>query len=322
MSTPKKKPAKPAPETTLSMTDTQPAPSPDSPPLFDRIFSIDPALIDLAPELAAVPMMGAVAAHYLGGKTKSQEVGQEIHDELKALFASLDEVGIKEALKVTQQPNGRWKLWDGRHRLLWASQMCRSVVPAIGVTEEEGRSIIEATVVGRRHWTKGQRAYLGVLLHPEVASNEAHRPKKVQSVNLSMDELALRVGVSVGLVHQAVELYRLFYAPGHKTDSAEGIEAASKREQYEMSIWAGMGLGGVLAGIGGGEKTIGKTRAASGFHGLEQPLATLSRFSQLFGKKWNEEERTKAQKLMVTQFKKLHPEFRLSLSEALAAAEA
>lgn len=271
--------------------------------------------------LNTVPMIGAVAKRLLGDRSPSaKQVGKDLDAERAALWASLEREGILEPLKAHKDAQGRWIIDDGRHRYEWALATGKATVPVVEVTEQQGQALIEATVIGRRHWTKGQRAYLGVLLHPEVSSNAAHRPEKVHSVNLSMDDMAERLGVSVGLVHQAVELYRAFHAPGAKPGSPEAIEAADLKDRYEMSIWAGAGLGAVIAGIAGGQSTGGKARPESGFHSLDKPLATLGRLSGLFAK-WDEVERGKALRLMTSRLKEsTSPEFRLALSEALAAA--
>lgn len=291
-------------------------------PKIAEILSVPPNFLQLAPELAAVPMMGAVAHHYTGGKGKRDEVAAEITAELQAFFSSLDRDGIKEALKASRNADGTLKLWDGRHRLLWAEQSGQKTVPVLVVTEAEGRAIVEASVLGRRHWTKGQRAYLAVRLHPEVTEGvQGGARGKIHSVKITVEELAARTGVSVGLLHQAVDLYRKFYAPGCKAKSPEAIEAAALREKYEMSIWAGAGLGAVIAGIGGGTSTDGKSRNPSSFKSLDKPLGTIATLSKSFTK-WTAEERDKAVTLMVTRFREdLTPEFRLALSEALAAAD-
>ena len=88
-----------------------------------------------------------------------------------------------------------------------------------------------------------------------------------------------------------------------------------------MSIWAGHGLGAVIAGIGGGKATHNKDRKASGWANLDKPLGTMTRLSHQWDT-WAEDERSKALKLMSTRFKDdFSPAFRLALSEALAAAD-
>lgn len=278
--------------------------------------------LKINPALNVVPMVSSVAAQLMGSTTADgRAAGAEISAERDAFFASLDERGILEDLKGHDE-DGTLLVDDGRHRLEWAMARGKSHVPFKLVTREEGEALAEATVIGRRHWTKGQRAYLGVLLHPEVATGGEKRGqhKKRTETLLTSNDLAERLGVSADVVLQAVRLYTLFHAPGAKKGSAEEIEATDLKAKFEVSIWAGAGLGGVLAGIGGGVSTKDKPKPASSFHGLEKPLATLTTLSKSWGK-WDETERAKAQKLITTRLKELDGGFRLALSEALAAAE-
>jgi hypothetical protein len=292
-------------------------------PTAPIILSIDPNLIDLAPELSVVPMLSAVASHYTAQtkNAKAVETGREMQDELEALFSSLRAIGIQEPIKASKLKGGRWKAWDGRHRLLFAAQEGLESVPLVEVTEDEGRAFVEASVIGRRHWTKGQRAYLEVLLHPEVCGNAHGRPGKAHSVNFSMDDLATRCGVSVGLMHQACELYRKFHAPGAKAGSPEAIEAEHNREKYEMAIWSGAGLGAVIAGIAGGNLTLNAPRPETSFAALDKPFGTLVRIGKLFDGKWDEDEKKKAMKVLSLKVRELPASFRTAFAEAIAAAE-
>lgn len=294
-------------QSTLSMT-------PNSSPLF-----LDPNHLKLAPELAAVPMTGAVADHYRNNP-KAAALRAELDSERLANQQSMDKIGIVEPLKVTLSADGtHGKLWDGRHRLEWALARGKDTVPVMHVSEEVGRELMEISVIGRRHWTKGQRAYLAVICHSEVAGVSVGRPKK--GAAMSRTELANHHGVSADLIDQAVAVYRAFHAPDAKANSAEAIEAADCKAKYEMSIWAGHGLGAVIAGIGGGKATHNKDRKASGWANLDKPLGTMTRLSHQWDT-WAEDERSKALKLMSTRFKDdFSPAFRLALSEALAAAD-
>lgn len=288
------------------------------------ILQMEPEQLTLAAELAAVPMMGAIARHY-EGNAKAADLRAELIGERQGTLNSLDDIGIQEPLKVTLSKDGKTgKVWDGRHRLEWALSRVVNTVPVIHVTEDVGRKLMEASVIGRRHWSKGQRAFLGVICHPEVVGITVGRPKKEQP--MTRTDLACHLGISADLVDQAVAIYKAFHAPGAKPGSPEAIEAADCKAKYEMSIWAGAGLGAVLAGIGGGKATHGKERKGSDWAALDKPLGTMSRLSKLW-KTWDETERTKAQRLIVVRIQGdaetegWSPEFCLALSEALAAAE-
>lgn len=287
------------------------------------------SLVSIDPRLAVVPMMGSVADKFLASaKPEVKRVGQDLADETKALFSSLDELGILEPIKAYREGR-RWVAVDGRHRLSWAYAKAQSKVPLIEVSKAEAMQIIEASVIGRRHWTKGQRAWLGVCQHPEVCAVKAEdslkqntaRTDSIGAEVLTAPALAARVGVSADTVNQAVALYRRFHAPGFGPSSPEAIEAAACREKYEHLIWGGAGLGAILAGIAGGQSTEGKPKAETGFHHLDKPLAELSRLSKAFTG-WDGEERAKAQRLLTARVKAdMTPEFRLALAEAIAAAD-
>jgi len=314
--------SKPAKTSKDAKSKAKPVTSPVASPTSDAsIVNVDPRALTLAPELAAVPMMGAVVESFKG-KPKAAAVMAELDAERKGSQQSMDDVGIIDPLKVTLSADGKsGKVWDGRHRMEWALSRGKDTVPVIHVTEEVGRKLMEVSVIGRRHWSKGQRAYLGVLCHPEVAGHTAGRPKKDAGGILNATELAQHLGVSSDIVSQAVTLFKAFHAPGAKAGSAEAIEAADAKAKYEMSIWAGAGLGAVLAGIGGGKATKDKPRNESGWASLDKPLGTMTRLGKEF-EKWDEDHRAKALRLMTTRFKTdFTPAFRLALSEALAAAD-
>lgn len=302
-------------------TKAKPVTAPIAPPASDAsIVNVDPRALVLAPELAAVPMMGAVVESFKG-KPKAAALMAELAAERDGSQQSMDDVGIIDPLKVTLSADGKsGKVWDGRHRMEWALSRGKDTVPVIHVTEEVGRKLMEASVIGRRHWSKGQRAYLGVLCHSEVAGVTAGRPKKDAGI-LSATELAQHLGVSADIVSQAVTLFKAFHAPGAKAGSAEAIEAADAKAKYEMSIWAGSGLGAVIAGMGGGKATDGQNRNPSGWASLDKPLGTMTRLGKEYDK-WDDEHKAKALRLMTTRFKTdFTPAFRLALSEALAAAD-
>jgi ParB-like chromosome segregation protein Spo0J len=290
-------------------------------------------LVSIDPRLAIVPMMVDVAAKFITSpKPEVKAQGVELMAEHDALRSSLDELGIVEPIKAFRQGD-RWVLVDGRHRLEWlddaAGEHENPEVPLIEVSEAEAVQIIKASVIGRRHWTKGQRAWLGVCQHPQVCAVKAEdslkqntaRTDSIGAEVLTAPALASRLGVSADTVSQAVALYRAFYAPGQAASSPEAIEAAARREKYEHLIWGGAGLGGILAGIAGGDATGGKPKAQTGFHHLDAPLSQLVRLSKAFTG-WGAEERFKAQRLLTARVKAdMTPEFRLALAEALAAAD-
>ena len=278
---------------------------------------VHPKRLRFAETLAAVPMLGSIAEHYAtASKADLRAEAEEINAAKAALWATLDENGIQDAIPVTwmaEKGSQRRYLqaWDGRHRTEWALAREIKTIPVHHVTEAEGRALLESTVVGRRHWTKGQLAWLAVNLHPAVAGNDRGTRKAKASDSVGSDptitttELGSRFGVSADLIGQAVEIFRTF------------AEAPSLRAKYEPGIWLGHGLGAVLAGIPGGEITGGKPKPSSGFRSLAVPLASLNRLALDFTK-WNEAEKSAARDVLATWLKALPESFRLTLTEAVA----
>ncbi len=293
--------------------------------------------VSIAPALAVIPMMIDVAGRFLtSAKPELKKVGVELRAEHAALMTSLDDLGILEPIKAYRAPakagttEPRWVAIDGRHRLEWAEdQDTRDeiLVPLMEVSEEEAQAIIEASVIGRRHWTKGQRAWLGVMQHPQVCE-ATNGTRSTDSIGTA-PALATRLGVSADLVSQAAELYRKFYAPGEKDGTAKAITAADLRQRFEPRIWGGFGLGAILAGIAGyiatGNEDGTNPKAQTGFQHLEAPLASLTRLSK-YWMAWSAEEREKAQKLIAARIRGNDEtpgwpsEFCLAIGEAMAAA--
>lgn len=275
--------------------------------------TIDPKLIQFDPSIEVVPMMSSVAEVYRDhSKADLRQVGAELSAELSALHGNLDANGILEPIPVTRTKRGGKEVvigWDGRHRTEWAIQRGLAEVPIKEVDEASGRTLLEATVLGRRHWTKGQRAWLAVLMHSAVCETGKGRPKKSDSVGVSAVSLAERYGVSPDLIGQAVELHRVFAAGGPVL-----------RARYEPGIWAGHGLGAVLAGIPGAQATADKPRKAVSWTTMQGPLATLSRVATLFPS-WPEEDKAATRDALQAWLQRVPEDFRLTLHEALTQAE-
>ena len=275
-----------------------------------RILPVDPKLLTFASALQAVPMLDAVAERFQNAaKAELRQEGQECADTLTALHAQLDELGIQDPIPVTftngNDASEGVTAWDGRHRTAWAIEQGLETVPVRVVTRKEGHALMEATVVGRRHWTKGQLAWLAVTLHPEVAGNTKGRPEKSHSVGLTVEGLAQRFGVSAALIDQAVKIYRTFE------------QLPTLREKHEPGIWIGHGLGAVLAGIPGATTTTNLPKKQISWTTMQGPLSTLSSVAKSFSK-WSAEERDCARDAFANWIKKLPEDFRLTLTEAVA----
>lgn len=292
------------------------------------ISHVHPKRLRFAETLAQVPMLGTIAAHYAqASKADLRAEAGEIQAAQAALWTTLDANGIQDSIPVTwmaekvegqEKPRRFLQAWDGRHRAEWAIARERKTVPVHHVTEDEGRALLESTVVGRRHWLKGQLAWLAVNLHPAVAGNTKGRPgksdsigntnpEKSHSVGLTVDGLATRFGVSATLIDQAVKIYRLFAA------------APSLREKYEPGIWLGHGLGAVLAGIPGGETTADKPKVPLNYGSFAGPFATMNRLSLQYAS-WTPDEQSACRDVWTAWIKNLPEDFRLTITEAIARA--
>ena len=299
-----------------------PAPAPEKAPVTRPLSTglpstVHPKRLRFAETLAQVPMLGTIAAHYAQApKAELRAEAAEIHAAKAALWATLDEHGIQDAIPVTwmaekvagqDKPRRFLQAWDGRHRTEWALAREEKTVPVRHVTEEEGRALLESTVVGRRHWTKGQLAWLAVNLHPAVAENTKGRPGKSDSIGITTTELGSRYGVSADLIDQAVKIFRLFSA------------APSLREKYESGIWLGHGLGAVLAGIPGGETTTDKPKKPLGFGSFSGPFGTMNTLAKAY-EKWSPDEQSACRDAWTIWLRHLPEAFRLTITEAVACA--
>jgi hypothetical protein len=222
------------------------------------------------------------------------------HD-FEALIRSIRFNGLREKIKVVQGPKG-YLVVDGRHRLGAVREIINRLgpgnhatavrlrdvgVPCEVVKEEEVAAIIQDAVT-RRHMSKGARAYLAVLMQPEVATTEKRggdRSKTALNADLLTAEiLACRAGVSVRLIEDAVSLYRTF-------ESRKDL-----RKKFEDSIWVGAGLASVKAGIEGFLQ-LGKTPDSP--ESEEEKKARLSNqwlhtglgYFNSIGRYWEEYER-------------------------------
>jgi len=221
---------------------------------MSRIRYEKPALLTPHPLLERVGTMSSLAGHFSArakkaGKNREEhkERAEELAGDFEALVASIASEGVLEPTKICRSDIGKklgdpdiWWIVDGRNRWMAAQKAGRHHMPVIRVNPEDAPAIIAATVAGRRHYSKGATAYLACMLHPEFAIQGRDRQKtgKAQPSALSAEGLATKFSVSLRLLEQAAELYRLL----------EG-EGKPFREDVEANIWAGCGLGGVKAGV-------------------------------------------------------------------------
>jgi hypothetical protein len=218
---------------------------------YERADSLAPH-----PMLERVGTMISLASHYQvkakrAGKNRADhaETAAELEGDLAALVESVSVHGILEPIKICRMPDDeprklggpQWWIADGRNRWTAASLAGLKRVPVLRIRTEDAPAVIAATVAGRRHYTKGATAYLGCLLHPEYAMQGRGGDRKSNRTEcglITIETLASKFSVSLRLMEQAAELFRLL----------EG-EGKPFREDAEAAIWSGSGLGGVKAGV-------------------------------------------------------------------------
>ncbi|MGL6351786.1 MAG: hypothetical protein ACRC2U_18465, partial [Aeromonas sp.] len=131
-----------------------------------------PADLIIDPQLGYIPTLPQISRDLMqmGRSQQARAAGAELEAEHAALWQSLDEQGILEPLKGYPCPDsGALIICDGRHRLQWATHNDMPSVPVHVLDSTTGSAIAQASVIGRRHWTKGQRAWLAVMLNPAVS---------------------------------------------------------------------------------------------------------------------------------------------------------
>lgn len=244
------------------------------------------------PLLERVGMMQVLANHFLdragkAGKNRAdhKERGEELLGDWRAIVDSVSERGVLEPLKVCRIPEGdetprpmgcEWFIVDGRNRWKAAQAVSLNRVPVIRVRTEDAPAIIAATVAARRHYTKGATAYLACLLHPEFAlQNGPGRKSRTECgiTEMTTERLAARFSVSLRLLEQAAELFRL-------------LEKHPRyREDAEASVWAGCGIGGVLSGVQSLIKT-GRDEKRAGQGAEEKAFRFLSKGSAQLRQAW------------------------------------
>ncbi len=215
-----------------------------------RVIRIPLAKLEMHPALDRI-MLLPDAASALSENHHGDKARLEMVDGLAADWAAwvdeLRENGVREPLKVVPHGAG-YRVIEGRHRLTGALAAGLDAVPCEIVAEGMLLALAEGTVRGRRHWTKSQRAFFAVIMHPEVADEGRHGGarkatrtecglKSRTECGVSNEAIATRYGVSLRLVELAVELYRL-------------LETYPKfRDRIEPSLWGGASLAGLVQGL-------------------------------------------------------------------------
>lgn len=200
-----------------------------------------------------------------------------------ALCASIQECGIEVPLICDTQH----QVIDGAHRLRAAKRVGLDELPVVIKTGDDVASTIVSTIVARKHYTKGQMAYIcEPLFHDMFEEGKRRRSTSaLPSVQpKSAEIMAGRLGISARLVAQARELLRIF---------AEDDAYKAHMEPQIMAADDPVGLGAAIAGYAGWKSTKGKTKPdkrdaeqlwLKGFNGLLFQTARLSDVKSLYPK--------------------------------------
>lgn len=183
-------------------------------------------------------------------------------EETGALEASVRRDGVLQPILVDTLS----QVLDGRRRLVAAGRAGLESVPVKIVEPGQEVAAILASLVVRRHLTKGQLAYTAFpLLEPAVEESRKRRHQNlrkgddspnVDSVDYrgtkTVEDFAQSLGFGRDLVFQAQALHRRIEK-----------DPDLKPEIEEAVFILGHGLGAVIAGLAGKDATAGKNRPES-----------------------------------------------------------
>lgn len=169
---------------------------------------------------------------------------------------SIKSSGILDPLKVTEAG----EVGDGRHRLRAAKLLKIESVPCVTVDESRIAEIAMETRMARRHLlTPSQLAWemypLFARRHDEARKAQAACIRQggaapITRAAITIEDLALELGVGRTLFKQAGDLHRLF---------TEDPELRAEWEPRIMCEEEPLAIGAVIAGIAGRRATAGKT---------------------------------------------------------------
>jgi hypothetical protein len=191
---------------------------------------IDPADLTIHPDLKHDHRLEAESAGFL------------------SLVEDIRANGVRDALHVDDEN----RVVDGRHRLWAAKQLKLANVPCVRVARDCVATTIVSAILNRRHYTKGQRAYV-VVKHLDGAFREGitRRLNSAVAKGNTATQIAEQWGLSPRLVEQARTLHKKF---------TETPELRAEWEPKLMDEDAPVGLGHAIAGIGGETSTKDKPK--------------------------------------------------------------
>lgn len=241
-----------------------------------NVFRVSVDKLDFHPRLALVPLIEAIPPQIdnHGDPVRKKRLAR-LSSDWDAFIADIAANGVQDPVKVIRGADDRYFVCDGRNRVTGARRAGKASVPAILVNPEDVDMIVTSTVIGRRHWTKSMKAWLAVLMNPEVVTRTRannSRPDASDKIgSTTRESLGGQYGVSADMIDQACRIHALAYKNGKQTEWGK---------RTEPGIWLGNSLGGALSGIGadmaaGEEGQAGKPRKPSGPAGVVSTLNSI-----------------------------------------------
>lgn len=222
----------------------------------------------------------------------------------RELCATWDQVGFPSPLVVTRSG---W-IVDGRHRRRFALARGWQTVPVVEVEDSQILDTVIASMDGRVHLTKGQRAYLSfpfLQASLERVSIRLHDSSgKIRPAAFTVESLAEARGFKRDLIFQARRL-REYFAEADRAGNP------SLREEWEPKILREedpIGLGAAIAGIAGEAAkniVIGFPRNST-LHKLQSGLTALAAVSDRWDS-MSEQDREAALSLWCETIERLSP---------------
>jgi hypothetical protein len=234
-----------------------------------------------------------------------------------AIVSDIAARGVMEPLQVTPSD----LVADGRHRLRGALLAHLAEVPCIIIPEEQAVEIALRTLLLRRHLSgKGAMAYVGFPLvrdmYCQLAEsnhlllNRGHLASTME-VGGTIEDLAEQLGVSRRTFLQAAKIHALFESD------------PSLRDEWEPKILSAddpVGLGAVIAGIGGARTTRGVTPVRnSAFHRWVTAWRGMPKAAASWCK-WTDEQKDEGVRVLTYSFTHLPDHMLDAMSAALRAA--
>lgn len=226
--------------------------------------------------------------------------------------------GIQDPIKVDSEN----RIVDGRHRYWAAKQLGIRELKAVVVPDGEVVSTVVQSLLQRRHYSKGARAYMIVPFFKDAFEEARTRHlaflasggKAKVPFEETVAGFAVKLGISDRLLAQAQKLHTIF------------TEKPELKKQFESSIFdpdKPAGLGGILAGISGKDATDGNARNERSGGVLllfGEAFDTLKIRAKAWGK-FSDDQRSAILPKIRTAVAALPPDLRAKLKKAIQDAE-